>query len=90
MDLEAAVQQAAAWLHQSEHPTVLTGAGVSRESGVPTFRDALDGLWAQYDPQILATPAAFAANPRLVWAFYEYRRSIMAPAQPNPGHVALA
>ncbi|MBC8171164.1 MAG: NAD-dependent deacylase [Anaerolineae bacterium] len=69
---------------------ILTGAGVSKESGVPTFRDAIDGLWAKYDPQQLATKAAFQANPKLVWDWYEYRRSLVRQAQPNPGHTALA
>jgi NAD-dependent deacetylase len=70
--------------------TVLTGAGVSKESGVPTFRDALDGLWARFDPSQLATVHAFRNDPKLVWDFYEYRREIMRPAKPNPGHIALA
>lgn len=90
MSLEQLIGQAAARIRASERIAVLTGAGVSKESGVPTFRDALDGLWAQYDPMALATPNAFKANPRLVWDFYEYRRSIMRPARPNPGHHALA
>ncbi|MBL8157041.1 MAG: NAD-dependent deacylase [Anaerolineae bacterium] len=84
------VQQAAARLQAARQITVLTGAGVSKESGIPTFRDALDGLWAQYDPTQLATPQAFLINPKLVWEFYEYRRRLMTPAQPNPGHMALA
>jgi NAD-dependent deacetylase len=69
---------------------VLTGAGVSAESGVPTFRDAQTGLWARYNPHELATPEAFRANPRLVWEWYEFRRGLVAAARPNPGHVALA
>jgi NAD-dependent deacetylase len=77
-------------LHDACQITVLTGAGVSKESGIPTFRDAMDGLWARFDPTQLATRQAFAANPKLVWDFYEYRREIMRPAQPNPGHYALA
>ncbi len=70
--------------------TVLTGAGVSAESGVPTFRDTQTGLWARYDPAELASPAAFRANPTLVWQWYAYRRSLVAAAMPNPGHLALA
>jgi NAD-dependent deacetylase len=70
--------------------TVLTGAGVSAESGVPTFRDAQTGLWAQYRPEDLATPGAFRRNPRLVWEWYEWRRKLVADAKPNPGHLALA
>ena len=70
--------------------TALTGAGVSAESGVPTFRDALTGLWAKYRPEDLATPEAFRRNPRLVWEWYEWRRKLVADADPNPGHLALA
>lgn len=67
----------------------LTGSGISAESGVPTFRDAQTGLWARYDPQELATPEAFARNPRLVWDWYEWRRGLVSTAEPNPGHRAL-
>jgi len=70
--------------------TVLTGAGVSAESGVPTFRDAQTGLWAKYRPEDLATPSAFRRNPRLVWEWYDWRRKLVAVAKPNPAHVALA
>lgn len=69
--------------------TVLTGAGVSAESGVPTFRDAQTGFWAKYRPEDLATPGAFRRNPRLVWEWYAWRRSLVAKAEPNPGHQAL-
>ena len=69
---------------------VLTGAGVSAESGVPTFRDAQTGLWAQFDPAELGTPEAFARNPRLVWDWYAWRRELVERVDPNPGHVALA
>lgn len=84
------IDEAAALLGASHRPTALTGAGVSKESGIPTFRDALDGLWARYNPMELATPTAFKANPGLVWAFYEYRRGLGSSARPNPGHTALA
>src|SRR6187455_3211766 len=77
-------------LAQSSRVTVLTGAGVSAESGVPTFRDAQTGLWAEYSPEDLATPRAFRRNPRLVWEWYEWRRQLVAAAQPNPAHTALA
>jgi NAD-dependent deacetylase len=70
--------------------TVLTGAGVSAESGVPTFRDAQTGLWAKYRPEELATPTAFLRNPRLVWEWYAWRRKLVAEASPNPAHLALA
>ena len=69
---------------------VLTGSGVSAESGVPTFRDAQTGLWAKYRPEELATPRAFRRNPRLVWEWYEWRRTLVAGAKPNPAHLALA
>jgi NAD-dependent deacetylase len=69
---------------------VSSGAGISKESGVPTFRDAQDGLWAKYDPQQLATPSAFAGNPDLVWSWYMYRASLVRDAEPNPGHTAVA
>lgn len=70
--------------------TVLTGSGVSAESGVPTFRDAQTGLWARYDPMELATPEAFARDPQLVWRWYSWRRGLVRAAAPNPGHYALA
>ena len=69
---------------------VLTGAGVSAESGVPTFRDALTGIWAQFDPMELATPAAFARNPKRVWDWYAMRRAMIDRVTPNAGHHALA
>lgn len=77
-------------LAAAHHVTVLTGAGVSAESGVPTFREAQTGLWAQYDPTELATPEAFAANPELVWDWYQFRRDLVRGVEPNPGHYALA
>lgn len=79
-----------ALLREANDVVVLTGAGVSAESGVPTFREAQTGLWAQYDPQALATPTAFKQNPKLVWEWYAWRRNLVAQAQPNPGHFALA
>jgi len=68
---------------------VLTGAGVSAESGVPTFRGT-GGLWRNYSAEDLATPEAFARNPRLVWEWYDWRRGIIHQARPNSGHLALA
>lgn len=68
---------------------ILTGAGISAESGIPTFRDALAGLWAQYNPQDLATPEAFARNPGLVWGWYSERRALVKQVSPNAGHLAL-
>lgn len=67
----------------------LTGAGISAESGVPTFRGAT-GLWKQFRPEELATPHAFRRDPRLVWEWYDWRRSMIAQVKPNPGHNALA
>lgn len=69
---------------------ILTGAGVSAESGLPTFRDAMTGLWARYRPEDLATRAAFQRDPQLVWRWYAWRRELVARASPNPGHLALA
>lgn len=77
-------------LRNAKHVAVLTGAGVSAESSVPTFRDAQTGLWAQYNPQELATPQAFRSNPKLVWEWYAWRRQLVSHANPNPGHFALA
>jgi NAD-dependent deacetylase len=76
-------------LRNAQRVVVLTGAGISAESGVPTFREAQTGLWAQYDPQELATPAAFQRQPRLVWEWYSWRRELVAKAEPNAGHLAL-
>jgi NAD-dependent deacetylase len=90
MVTQADILKAVRLLRASTRPSVLTGAGASKESGIPTFRDALDGLWAQYDPQQLATSAAFASNPKLVWDFYEMRRAKARAAAPNLGHHALA
>ena len=70
--------------------TVLTGAGISAESGIPTFRDATTGLWAKYDPTRLASEEGFRADPPLVWRWYAWRRGLVADAQPNAGHRALA
>jgi len=67
----------------------LTGAGVSAESGVPTFRGP-EGLWKQFRPEDLATPDAFARDPKLVWEWYGWRRERLAPLRPNRAHVALA
>jgi NAD-dependent deacetylase len=69
---------------------VLTGAGISAESGIPTFRDAQTGLWARFRPEELATAEAFRLNPQLVWDWYAWRRGRVAGAVPNAGHLALA
>jgi len=83
------LDRAARALAAARSVTVLTGAGVSAESGVPTFR-ARDGLWEQYRIEDVATPEALARNPRGVWEFYEARRANMLRVEPNPAHVALA
>jgi NAD-dependent deacetylase len=77
-------------LRSAQHVVVLTGAGVSAESGIPTFREAQTGLWAQYRPEDLATPDAFERNPKLVWEWYAWRRELVEQSRPNPGHYALA
>ena len=69
---------------------VLSGAGISAESGVPTFRDAQTGLWTNFDAASLATPQAWAADPDLVWAWYQWRCALVRQAAPNAGHLALA
>ncbi len=69
---------------------VLTGAGVSAESGVPTFRDAQTGLWAKFDPLSLASPEGFAEDPATVWKWYSWRRELISRVEPNDGHRALA
>ena len=83
------LDRAGSLVAQARHVAVLTGAGVSAESGIPTFR-GLGGLWQGRDPMSLATPEAFAADPRLVWEFYNWRRDLVARAAPNPAHFALA
>ncbi len=86
---EKTLVAAAALLRWARSVAVLTGAGVSAESGVPTFRGA-DGLWEGRPAQQVATPEAFAADPRMVWRFYEWRRGVLARVAPNPGHAVLA
>ncbi len=76
-------------LCRAKHVAVSTGAGISAESGIPTFRGA-EGLWKQFRAEELATPAAFERNPRLVWEWYDWRRGIIAEKEPNPGHRVLA
>jgi NAD-dependent deacetylase len=87
---EDRLREAAAIVREARSIMVLTGAGVSAESGVPTFRDAQKGLWARYDPQMLTSAAGFAADPGLVWRWYMERFGGVSRVHPNPGHVALA
>jgi len=82
------LDEARDWLAHAGSLAVLTGAGISAESGVPTFRGA-GGLWRDHKPEDLATPEAFARDPRLVWEWYNWRREQLAPAQPNAAHHAL-
>jgi len=76
-------------LRSDSKTVVLTGAGISAESGVPTFRGK-DGLWNKFDPRELATFSAFMANPKLVWEWYQFRRDLIDKVMPNQGHIALA
>lgn len=77
-------------LQEAKHVVIFTGAGVSAESGIPTFRDALTGLWSRFDPGQLATAEAFRADPSLCWGWYEWRRLKVLQAQPNAAHLAIA
>ena len=83
------LDDAVAILESARHVCVLTGAGVSAESGVPTFRDAQTGLWARFRPEDLATPEAFARDPEHIWAWYEWRRGLVRQANPNAAHAGL-
>jgi NAD-dependent deacetylase len=90
MNVEAAIPDALIEaLRSSRHVCVLTGSGISAESGVPTFREAQTGLWEKFDPHELATPEAFLKDPELVWKWYRWRRELVSEAQPNAGHRAL-
>ena len=82
------MEQAREWIEKAGSVAVLTGAGISAESGIPTFRGD-QGLWKQFKPEELATPEAFARDPRLVWEWYDYRRGLIKQAQPNAAHRAL-
>ncbi|MDH5244965.1 MAG: NAD-dependent deacylase [Betaproteobacteria bacterium] len=114
--MDAAIGEARALLRTATRVAVLTGAGISAESGIPTFRDAMSaagppqgvrppggerreatiggdytvGLWSRFRPEDLATPGAFAANPKTVWEWYAWRRELLAKVAPNAGHRALA
>jgi NAD-dependent deacetylase len=83
------VDRVASWIHAAERLVILTGAGMSAESGVPVFRGD-GGLWRQFRPEQLATPEAFARQPELVWEWYLWRRARIAEAQPNAGHRTIA
>ena len=81
---------AADLLRNAKNVAILTGAGISAESGIPTFRDALTGLWARFDAEDLATAQAFKRDKAMVWGWYEWRRMKVMQTRPNPGHSALA
>jgi NAD-dependent deacetylase len=83
------MERAAKIIAGAHRVVVSSGAGMSKESGIPTFRDAMEWLWANYDPQELATEAGFRAAPRRVWSWYAGRRERISQAKPNPGHHAL-
>jgi len=85
----ATLDRLAERLRSAHAVTVMTGAGISAESGVPTFRGT-GGLWRSYSATDLATPEAFVRDPRLVWQWYRWRRGIIGGAEPNPGHLVLA
>ncbi len=89
MEMNSKIEQVCQWLQESGSVVVLTGAGISAESGVPTFRGE-GGLWRQYRAEELATPEVFARDPKLVWEWYDWRRGIVAGTRPNLGHIALA
>lgn len=84
------IGQVQGWVRAARRIAVLTGAGMSAESGVPTFRDAQTGLWAKFRPEDLATEEAFRARPQMVWDWYQLRREMVAKVEPNAGHRALA
>ena len=88
--MERAIAKAAQLLSAASAVVCLTGAGVSAESGVPTFRDALTGLWSRFDAEELASPEGFERDPGLVWRWYMWRLELLQTAAHNPGHTALA
>ena len=83
------LRNAANVIRDADHFIALTGAGISKESNIPTFRGE-DGLWHNYDAMELATPSAFARNPTLVWEWYSWRQALIAECEPNPAHITLA
>ncbi len=85
-DLDSAVE----WLATAKLVVAATGAGMSKESGIPTFRDAQEGLWARYRPEELATRDGFRSDPARVWGWYGYRRGLISRCAPHAGHTALA
>lgn len=84
------IEAAARALARARNVVVFTGAGVSRESGIATFRDPEEGIWRKYDPMQMATLEGYVRDPEFVWAWYEHRFGKAADAEPNPGHYAIA
>ncbi|WP_227429957.1 NAD-dependent deacylase [Psychrobacter sp. I-STPA6b] len=84
------ISQASDYIRQHNHICILTGAGISAESGIPTFRDKQTGLWENYRAEDLANIGAFERNPSLVWSWYQWRRHLVKDKKPNPAHQALA
>ncbi len=84
------IQQAISLLQNAKHICILTGAGISAESGIPTFRDKQTGLWENYRAEDLASIDAFERDPKMVWSWYQWRRNLVKDKQPNPAHHALA
>jgi NAD-dependent deacetylase len=89
-DMDEKIEAIKKLIRQARHIAVLTGAGVSAESGIPTFRDPLTGLWANYRISDFATPAAFRRDKALVWGWSEWLRMLVMKARPNPAHLAIA
>ena len=89
-DIGACIERAADWLRGATRVVATTGAGVSKESGIPTFRDAPNALWENYRPEDLATRSGFRRDPARVWRWYAERRAMIADARPHEGHSALA
>ncbi len=88
-DIIDLIEKASKIILKSKYLVVLTGSGISAESGIPTFRGK-NGLWKRYRPEQLATPEGFAVNPRLVWEWYNWRINLVLSAKPNAGHIALS
>ena len=84
------LQRVRTWVQAAQRLVVFSGAGVSAESGVPTFRAQHTGYWAQFDPQEMASEPGFRAHPQRVWQWYQYRRDLVSQVQPNAAHRALA
>ena len=90
MEHKERIAQAGEWVAQASRVCVLTGAGVSAESGIPTFRDDESGYWSQFKPEEMASEAGYRRDPAHVWRWYQHRRERLALVQPNAGHRALA